>query len=146
MEEGLETVTKFVFPQLVPLSLELMLDLKCFYLGKYTIEWPSLKQLRILKCDKVEIVALNELSFPNTDGLGHDVPIQQPFFPIEKVWTCTCFFVDMDIKCLHCIAFMDIVRLTNFFPVKMISTFFLWENDFHLMLHINLKGALSFNF
>ncbi|XP_065619876.1 probable disease resistance protein At4g27220 [Quercus suber] len=86
MEEGLETMTKFVFPQLVSLSLELMPDLKCFYPGKHTIEWPSLKQLMILKCDKVKIVALNELSFPNTDGLGHDVPIQQPFFfQIEKV-------------------------------------------------------------
>ncbi|XP_050252177.1 uncharacterized protein LOC126698785 isoform X3 [Quercus robur] len=85
MEEGLETVTKFVFPQLVSLSLELMPNLKCFYPGKHTIEWPSLKQLMILKCDKVKIVALNELSFPNTDGLGHDVPIQPPFFQIEKV-------------------------------------------------------------
>ncbi|KAK9993147.1 hypothetical protein SO802_022850 [Lithocarpus litseifolius] len=84
MEEGLETVTKFVFPQLVSLSLELMPDLKCFYPGKHTIEWPSLKQLMILKCDKVNIVALNELNFPNTDGLGHDVPIRQPFFQIEK--------------------------------------------------------------
>ncbi|KAK4573424.1 hypothetical protein RGQ29_031402 [Quercus rubra] len=85
MEEGLETVTKFVLPQLVSLSLELMPDLKCFYPGKHTIEWPSLKQLMILKCDKVKIVALNELSFPNTDGLGYDVPIRQPFFEIEKV-------------------------------------------------------------
>ncbi|XP_075649596.1 disease resistance protein At4g27190-like [Castanea sativa] len=85
MEEGLETMTKFVFPQLVSLSLELMPDLKCFYPGKHTIEWPSLKQIMILKCDKVKIVALNELSFPNTGGLGHDVPIRQPFLQIEKV-------------------------------------------------------------
>uniref|UniRef100_A0A7N2ML54 AAA+ ATPase domain-containing protein n=1 Tax=Quercus lobata TaxID=97700 RepID=A0A7N2ML54_QUELO len=120
MEEGLETVTKFVFPQLVSLSLELMPELKCFYPGKHTIEWPSLKQLMILKCDKVNIVALNELSFPNTDGLGHDVPIRPPFFQIEKVWTCTCFFVDMDIKCLHCIAFiLDGHCLVDiFFPLK----------------------------
>ena len=99
-------VTKFVFPQLVSLSLELMPDLKCFYPGKHTIECPSLKQLMIFKCDKVKIVASNELNFPNTDGLGYDVPIRQPSFEIEKVWTCTCFFVDMDIKCLHCIAFI----------------------------------------
>ena len=120
MEEGLETVTKFVFPQLVSLSLELMPDLKCFYPGKHTIEWPSLKQLMIFKCDKVKIVALNELSFPNTDALGHDVPIQQPFFQIEKVWTCTCFFVDMDIKCLHCIAFIldGHCSVDIFFPLK----------------------------
>ncbi|XP_050274602.1 uncharacterized protein LOC126717203 isoform X2 [Quercus robur] len=85
MEEGSETVTKFVFPQLVYLSLELMPDLKCFYPGKHTLELPSLKQLTIHKCDKVKIVALNELSFPDIDGLGHDVLTQQPFFLIEKV-------------------------------------------------------------
>ncbi|KAM4108511.1 hypothetical protein ACB094_03G050500 [Castanea mollissima] len=84
-EEGLETVTKFVFPRLVSLSLQLMPDLKCFYPEKHTIEWPSLKQLMIHKCDKVKIAALNDLSFPDTDGLGYDVPIQQPFIQIEKV-------------------------------------------------------------
>ena len=120
MEEGLETVTKFVFPQLVSLSLEWMPNLKCFYPEKHTIELPSLKQLMILKCKKVKIVALNELSFPNTDGLGYDVPIRQPFFEIEKVWTCTCFFVDMDIKCLHCIAFIldGHCSVDIFFPLK----------------------------
>ena len=96
LEEGLETTTKFVFPRITFLSLKSLPELKCFYPGKHTSKWPSLKSLTISKCDKVKIVASNELSLPNTNGLGHHVPIQRPLFIIEKVWICTCFFVNMD--------------------------------------------------
>ncbi|KAL0005771.1 hypothetical protein SO802_013332 [Lithocarpus litseifolius] len=84
LEDGLETTTKFVFPRITFLSLILLPKLKCFYSGKHTLEWPSLKSLTIRKCDKMKIVASNELSFPNTDELGHHVPVQQPLFLIEK--------------------------------------------------------------
>ncbi|XP_075658235.1 disease resistance protein At4g27190-like [Castanea sativa] len=83
LEEELET-TKFVFPRITSLSLQLLPELKCFYRGKHTSEWPSLRSLTIHKCDKVKIGASNELSFPDTDGLGHHVPIQQHLFLIEK--------------------------------------------------------------
>ena len=95
-EEGLETTTEFVFPRITSLSLELLPELKCFYPGKHTSKWPSLKELTIWKCNKVRIFASNELSFPNTDGSGHRVPVQQPLFCVEKVWICTCFYVNMD--------------------------------------------------
>ena len=95
LEEGLETTTKFVFPRITSLSLESLPELKCFYPGKHTSEWPSLKSLTTCKCNKVKIVASNELSFPNTDELGHHISIQQPLFLIEKVWICTCFFVSL---------------------------------------------------
>ena len=85
MEEGLETTTKFVFPRLISLSLEMLPDLKCFYQGKHTLEWLSLKRLVIYKCDKVKIVASNDLNFPNTNELGHHLPIQQSLFVMEKV-------------------------------------------------------------
>ena len=85
MEEGSETTTKFVFPRLISLSLEMLPDLKCFYQGKHTLEWLSLKKLEIYKCDKVKIVASNDLNFPNTNELGHHLPIQQSLFLIEKV-------------------------------------------------------------
>ena len=85
MEEGSETTTKFVFPRLISLSLNMLPDLKCFYQGKHTLEWLSLKKLRIYKCDKVKIVASNDLNFPNTNELGHHLPSQQSLFLIEKV-------------------------------------------------------------
>uniref|UniRef100_A0A7N2L2W0 Disease resistance protein At4g27190-like leucine-rich repeats domain-containing protein n=1 Tax=Quercus lobata TaxID=97700 RepID=A0A7N2L2W0_QUELO len=84
LEEELEIATKFVFPRITSLSLQLLPGLKYFYLGKHTSEWPSLKILTIHKCNKVRIVASNELSFPNTYGLDHHVPVQQPLFLIQK--------------------------------------------------------------
>ncbi|XP_075641868.1 putative disease resistance protein At4g27220 isoform X2 [Castanea sativa] len=84
LEEGLETTTKFVFPRITVLSLQSLPKLKCFYPGKHTSEWPSLKSLTIRKCEKVKIVSMNELSFPNTDELGHHVSVQHPLFFIEK--------------------------------------------------------------
>ena len=97
LEEELET-TEFVFPRITYLRLELLPELKYFYTGKHTSKWPSLEILKIRRCNKVRIVASNELSLPNTNGLGHHVPIQRPFFIIEKVWICTCFFVNMLIQ------------------------------------------------
>ena len=85
LEEGLETTTKFVFPQVTSLTLESLPELKYFYPGKHTSVWPSLKILTISKCDKVRIVASNELSFPNADGLGDQLSVLQPLFLIEKV-------------------------------------------------------------
>ena len=84
-EEGLETTTEFVFPRITSVSLKLLPKLKCFYPEKHTSKWPSLKESTICKCNEVRIVASNELSFPNTDGLGHHVPVQQPQFCVEKV-------------------------------------------------------------
>ena len=85
LEEGLETLTKFVFPQITSLTLQSLPKLKCFYPRKHTLEWPSLKSLTISKCDKVKIVASNGLSFTDTDELGDHVSVQQPLFLIEKV-------------------------------------------------------------
>ncbi|XP_050274603.1 probable disease resistance protein At4g27220 [Quercus robur] len=84
LEEGLEITTEFVFPRITSLSLELLPELKYFYPGKHTSKWPSLKVLKICKCNKVRIVFSNELSFPNTDGLDHHVPVQQPLFLVQK--------------------------------------------------------------
>ncbi|XP_050274627.1 disease resistance protein L6-like isoform X2 [Quercus robur] len=85
LEEGLETMTKFVFPKITSLTLQSLPELKCFYPRKHTSEWPSVKSLTISKCDKVKIVASNELNFTETDELGDHVPVQQPLFLIEKV-------------------------------------------------------------
>ena len=85
LEEGLETTTKFVFPRITSLSLRSLPELKCFYQGKHTSKWPSLKSLTISECDKVKILVLNELSFTDTDELRDHVPAQQPLFLNEKV-------------------------------------------------------------
>ncbi|KAL0005763.1 hypothetical protein SO802_013324 [Lithocarpus litseifolius] len=83
VEEGSETV-QFMFPRIFSLSLELLPELKCFYPRKHNSEWPSLKFLEIYKCDKVKIIALNELNSPETKELDYHLSIQQPLFLIEK--------------------------------------------------------------
>ena len=44
LEEGVETTIKFVFPRITSLDLESLPELKYFYPGKHTLEWPSLKR------------------------------------------------------------------------------------------------------
>ena len=84
LEEGVETTIKFVFPRITSLYLKSLSELKYFYPRKHTLEWPSLKRLRIKNCDKVKIIVSNELR--ERDELGQHLQIRQPLFPIEKVW------------------------------------------------------------
>ena len=87
-EEGIETATLFVFPQLFSLILTSLPELKRFYPGKHTSEWPLLNELTIYKCDKLKIFGSNNESIQETNGLDHDVSvIQQLFFFSEKVTT-----------------------------------------------------------
>ncbi|KAB2010737.1 hypothetical protein ES319_D10G262100v1 [Gossypium barbadense] len=51
-----ETVTtKFVFPKLIKLGLDKVPRLKSFYSRMHTTQWPSLKQMSIIECPKVQI-------------------------------------------------------------------------------------------
>jgi hypothetical protein len=93
-EEGIETVTLFLFPQLTFLVIVRLPELKSFYPGKHTSEWPSLKYLTIYNCDKLKVFGSNELSVQETNGLGHQIiPTQQPLFFIKKVRVFTTSFV-----------------------------------------------------
>ena len=100
--EGIETTTLFVFPQLT-LELQNLPELKSFYSGNHTLEWPSLKGLRIQKCDKLKIFGSNKSSVEETNGLSHHASlILQPLFFVEKVrsnyklqlsyFFCLCLF------------------------------------------------------
>ena len=94
-EEGIETATLFVFPQLFSLNLVSLPELKSFYPGKHTLEWPLLNQLIVYKCDKLKIFGSNKESVEETNGLDHDVSvIQQRFFFSEKVKTSlACLYI-----------------------------------------------------
>ena len=86
-EEGIDyNPTLFLFPQLTHLVIGTLPELKSFYPGKHTSEWPSLKYLTISDCDKLKVFGSNELSVQETNGLGdHIIPTQQPLFFIKKV-------------------------------------------------------------
>ncbi|KAK7852037.1 disease resistance protein rps2 [Quercus suber] len=84
-EEGIETTTLFVFPQLTRLTLLNFLELRSFYPGKHILKWPLLNHLLITSCDKLKIFGSTKLSEQETNGLGHHANlIQQPLFFIEK--------------------------------------------------------------
>ncbi|KAL3729906.1 hypothetical protein ACJRO7_026975, partial [Eucalyptus globulus] len=69
-------VPKVVFPRLTSLELEDLIELKCIYTKIHALCWPALKNLEVLGCNKVEILA----SQP-----GNEMPLRkQPLFLIEK--------------------------------------------------------------
>ena len=95
-EEGMETTTLFVFPQLTTLTLRNLPELKSFYPAKHISEWPSLRSLAIKKCNKLmKIFGSNKSSMQETNGVGHYASlIQQPLFFIEKVTTSlACLYI-----------------------------------------------------
>ena len=94
-EEGIETTTLFVFPQLTTLELQNLPELKSFYPGNHTLEFPSLKGLRIYKCDKLKIFGSNESSVEETNGLAHHASlILRPLFFVKKVTTSlACHYI-----------------------------------------------------
>ncbi|GKV25931.1 hypothetical protein SLEP1_g35303 [Rubroshorea leprosula] len=62
------SVVKFVFPKLTQLDLFMLRKLKALCHQMHTIEWPSLKNLTVYRCDQVQIFASELSSFPRTNG------------------------------------------------------------------------------
>ena len=94
-EEGIETTTLFVFPRLSFLYLERLPELKSFYPGKHTSEWPLLNKLKIYDCDKLKIFGSNKSSVEETNGLAHHASlILRPLFFAKKVTTSlACLYI-----------------------------------------------------
>ncbi|KAJ4721534.1 Disease resistance protein [Melia azedarach] len=83
--EGAETATSFVFPQVTTLVLAKLPELRCFYPGVHTSEWPLLEKLDVRSCDKVKIFA-SELFSLNEESQIHNITVQQPLLLFEKVF------------------------------------------------------------
>jgi len=86
-DEGLEEGPgRFLFPKVTHLKLFYLPELKRFYPGIHTSEWPRLKRLRVYNCEKIEI-------FPSEIKCSHepcredriDIQGQQPLFSFRKV-------------------------------------------------------------
>ena len=76
----------FVFPHLTCLKLEDLKELRCFYPGIYTIEWPVLKELNLIGCDKIDhLFALELFAIQENILEGQlDIP-EQPLSLVKKV-------------------------------------------------------------
>ncbi|KAJ7954388.1 Disease resistance protein [Quillaja saponaria] len=87
MEEGIQTqaVSKFELPQLASFSVSNSHKLKSFYPGKYVLECPRLKILKMLYCKKAETFTTGLTTFQEEHDNHQLVTHQQPFFPMKKV-------------------------------------------------------------
>ncbi|KAJ0087501.1 hypothetical protein Patl1_07050 [Pistacia atlantica] len=63
-KEEADKTPRFLFPQLTFLQLDNLPQLKHFYLGLHTIEWPRLKQLLVDNCGKTKVYASDGESKP----------------------------------------------------------------------------------
>ncbi|OMO62900.1 Disease resistance protein [Corchorus olitorius] len=97
-EEGLEKLIEFGFPHLSTLELCHLKNLKCFYSGTHTIDWPVLKRLVASHCQKVKIFGTG-----NSNNEANVIDQQQPLFLFEKV------FHQLDELSLNC---HDIAAIT----------------------------------
>ncbi|XP_035538953.1 uncharacterized protein LOC109021335 isoform X1 [Juglans regia] len=79
-------VPRFVFPKVTRLNLQGLVELKWFYHGLHTSEWPLLKYMRVDRCQKVHIFASEYTSFQEAlQERQHGSYIQQPLFLVEEV-------------------------------------------------------------
>ncbi|TKY65522.1 disease resistance protein [Spatholobus suberectus] len=70
-----EQVVTFRFPQLNTLSLQYLFELRSFYRGTHTLEWPLLKKLFLLICSKLEETTNSQVKpiFLATDKVIHNL-------------------------------------------------------------------------
>ncbi|OMO99146.1 disease resistance protein [Corchorus olitorius] len=82
-----ETMAKFVFPSATYLRLENLPNLKCFYSRTHATEWPSLKKMKVLDCQNVQIFASECPAFGETQGASTEINIsnQPPLFRVNEV-------------------------------------------------------------
>ncbi|RHN78284.1 putative leucine-rich repeat domain, L domain-containing protein [Medicago truncatula] len=87
MEEGGPMEINFNFPQLEVMELYHLTNLKSFYQGKHTLDFPSLKTLNVYRCEALRMFSFNnsDLQQPYSVDKNQDMLFQQPLFCIEKL-------------------------------------------------------------
>ena len=85
-EEGAKEDARFVFPKLTKLMLRELSNLKWFYRGVHTSEWPLLKTLMVSGSNKIQIFASKNYRIQEQDEQSQlETSIQQPLFLVEEV-------------------------------------------------------------
>ncbi|XWS42923.1 hypothetical protein CRYUN_Cryun16bG0055400 [Craigia yunnanensis] len=80
-----QSTIMFVLPKVTFLGLSSLPKLKCFYSKIHTIEWPSLIELQVIECSKVEIFAGESLNLREAQRESqHEISTQQPLFWVSK--------------------------------------------------------------
>ncbi|KAK3200438.1 hypothetical protein Dsin_023853 [Dipteronia sinensis] len=80
-----KAAVRFVFPEVTSIGLYNLPQLRAFYPGVHSSKWLVLKELEIVGCDKIELLASELLSVQENNEESHlDIPAQQPLFLVEK--------------------------------------------------------------
>ena len=75
-DNGVDTAATFVFPKVTSLALSCLHQLRSFYPGAHTSCWPSLKQLTVRECYKVNVFAFENPTFRQRHHEGNlDMPL-----------------------------------------------------------------------
>ncbi|KAK3200407.1 hypothetical protein Dsin_023822 [Dipteronia sinensis] len=85
---------RFVFPKVTSITLNKLPELRTFYRGVHSSKWEVLKELEVVGCDKIELLASQLSCFQenNIEESYIDISVQPPFFLVEKlVPSSTCF-------------------------------------------------------
>ncbi|KAG7968619.1 hypothetical protein I3843_08G164200 [Carya illinoinensis] len=101
IERGGEAVAirTLVFPQVTQLKFRNLPRLKWFYKGVHVSKWPMLKEMKIERCEKVEIFASEVVSFEKAvkDQRQFEMSIKQPLFSVNEVIKETQFIGSLKI-------------------------------------------------
>ncbi|XP_057745253.1 uncharacterized protein LOC130963123 [Arachis stenosperma] len=82
------TEINFSFPHLSFLRFIRLEKLKSFYLGRFTLECPSLKTLNVYRCEALQMFTFNHSSLQQDhqiEEINDSPPIPQALFSIEKL-------------------------------------------------------------
>ncbi|OMO62488.1 disease resistance protein [Corchorus capsularis] len=81
-----ETMAKFVFPSATYLRLKNLPSLKSFYTRAHATEWPSLRKMKVVDCQNVQIFASECPGFGETQkGSQVEISNQPPLFRVNEV-------------------------------------------------------------
>ncbi|XP_035548693.1 uncharacterized protein LOC108982666 [Juglans regia] len=141
---GEEATPRFVFSRMTTLNLLGLAKLKLFYQGVHTSKWPSLKNMRVDGCQKVEIFASEYMSFQEAleESRQSKISSDQPLFLVDQdqaafpsleiliishmddmkvIWN-TQFAADSFCK-LQMMRVESCANLNSIFPFKMLKVF-----------------------
>jgi uncharacterized pyridoxamine 5'-phosphate oxidase family protein len=86
MEEGVDEIVEFAFPNLTFIRLHHLAELKAFFAGVHFLQCKSLKTINLFKCPKIELFKAEPLRHQESARKDEfNISMYQPLFVIEEV-------------------------------------------------------------
>ncbi|KAF3448145.1 hypothetical protein FNV43_RR08856 [Rhamnella rubrinervis] len=132
-EEEVGLLSNFMFPRATSLILYFLPQLRSFHPRKHTSNWPSLSELRIVGCDKLEILADEYSSFQQQQHEDDSKQQKGSFSNLENLYMTLDLHVplefykinDLSLNCTSNTSSADLsVFLQKFHKLKTLELFF----------------------